>query len=209
MRQNSSKVQQHVLAVTAAMLEETDRADVHVSAIAERANVGVPTIYYHFDSLSQLIAMAQGVRHKELWAPFDDILSAMTWAVDHGDEKRFWTAWDEVFAVGWARECSSSMQHIAELIIDARRDSVQSDELKRVQENQLARRIDVIEKAKGLGWIDADVDSRSVSLIFWGSFIGLHLHFGSELYDLDAEDAKKIFTKVLRGQRGQTASSRL
>jgi AcrR family transcriptional regulator len=207
MRQNSSKVQQHVLEVTAAMLEETERENVHVSAIAERANVGIPTIYYHFDSLSQLIATAQGVRHKELWAPFDDILKTMTWAVDHGDEEKFWTAWDEVFAVGWARECSNGMQQIAEVIIDARRDSVQSDELRKLQEIQLEQRIDVIEKAKSLGWIDTDFDSRTLSLIFWGSFIGLHLHFGSELYDLEAEDAKKIFTKILRGQRDQTVIS--
>jgi len=201
MRHTSSDVPQHILAATAAMLDETDSANIRVSAIAVRANVGVPSIYYYFASLPQLISLAQGLRHDELWAPFDEILVAMTSAVDNQDEGAYWAAWDAVFVVGWDPERRERMRHMAELMVDVRRDTAQSKLMREKQERQLQQRIEVIDKAKGFGWIDADVDARSLSLTFWGSFIGQHLNFGSDLYDLEPELVKVIFTKILRGRR--------
>jgi len=101
MRTTKSEVWQHILAVTATMIDEMGSANLHVSAIAERANVGVPTIYYHFVSLSGLISLAQGLRLNELYGPFDDVLTAMIGAVNNEDEDAYWAAWDEVFVVGW------------------------------------------------------------------------------------------------------------
>jgi len=207
MRRTNSDVPKHILAATAAMLDETDSANIRVSAIAERANVGVPSIYYYFTSLPQLISLAQGLRHNELWAPLDDILVAMTSAVDNEDEAAYWAAWDQVFVVGWDPERRERMRHIAELLIDVRRDAAQSKAMREKQELQLKQRIEVIDKAKGFGWIDPDVDARSLSLIFWGSFIGQHLNFGSDLHVLEPEMMQKIFTKILRGRRAPTDDS--
>lgn len=207
MRHTSSDVPQHILAATAAMLDEMDSADIHVSAIATRANVGVPSIYYYFTSLPQLISLAQGLRHNELWAPLDDILVAMTSAVDHQDEGAYWAAWDDLFVVGWDPARRERMRHIAELMIDVRRDAAQSKTMREKQEHQLKQRIEVIDKAKGFGWIDPDVDARSLSLIFWGSFIGQHLNFGADLYDLEPEMVKLIFKKIMRDRRDPSGDS--
>jgi len=96
------------------------------------------------------------------------------------------------------------MWRFPELLSDVHRDSALVGQMREKQERQLKQRIAVIDKAKSLGWIDPDVDSRSLSLIFWGTYIGLHLNFGSDLYVLEPEKVKSMFTKIMRSQRDRT-----
>ncbi|MGC2167597.1 MAG: TetR/AcrR family transcriptional regulator, partial [Acidimicrobiales bacterium] len=93
---------QRIIACTEQLLLEVGSNDLHLTKVAERAQVGLQTIYYHFESRTQLIARAQASAYLRLIAPLHGYLEIVERAVAEQDEETYWWALGENTALSWS-----------------------------------------------------------------------------------------------------------
>ena len=65
----------HIVESVVKLLTQRPSREIHLADVAERAHVGVQTIYYHFDSRTQLIAEAQALTYYRLTEPFHEYIT--------------------------------------------------------------------------------------------------------------------------------------
>lgn len=162
----------HIIEVTEAMLGERPSGEIHLSDVAERAHVGVQTIYYHFDSRNQLIAEAQASTYMRLTEPLHDYLVSAEAALESAHEADFWEALGNNIVLAWSYAASGDRWKIPKLLIDISSDAKTQREFSEALETQLDRWINVIEKAKQHGWIDAEIDTYALITSCWAASVG-------------------------------------
>jgi AcrR family transcriptional regulator len=100
MDSNIADTRQHILDVTAAMFSE-NRSKLRIKDIAKTSGVGIPTLYYHFKSKSQLFAEAQAQNYMKASQQLHTHLSRAESAMEERDEPGFWTAVGENMVLAW------------------------------------------------------------------------------------------------------------
>jgi AcrR family transcriptional regulator len=162
MTSNGVSTRQHIVDAVAKMLTQRPSRDIHLADVAERAHVGVQTIYYHFDSRTQLIAEAQALTYYRLMEPFEEYVENAEKALQDGDQESFWTALGDNVMRAWSHEPGEDRWRIMKLLIDISEDSATQREFWEALDTQLERWIDVFDAAKSLGWIGAEIDTRTL-----------------------------------------------
>jgi hypothetical protein len=58
--------------------------------------------------------------------------------------------------------------------------------------------INIVQCAQDLGWIDLDVDARSLVSVFWSSSVGQFITSGSELLNLTPQENRDFIMRIVR-----------
>jgi AcrR family transcriptional regulator len=187
----------HIIEVAQAMLADRPSGDIHLADIAEGAHVGVQTIYYHFDSRNQLIAEAQAAIYRKLTEPLHEYLILSETALAVEDRAAFWSALGDNVMLAWTYGHEGDRWKIPKLLIDISSDAKTQREFSEGLEKQLERWINVVERAKELDWIDADVDTYALITSCWAGSVGQALFANSSKIYYTPESIRQFFLGVV------------
>jgi AcrR family transcriptional regulator len=198
MARRDSKVKQHILATTVAMITESGPVKVHVADVARRASVGIPTIYYHFDSRAKLIAEAQLVRYEETIRPVRELMDEIEVALGDENDDDFWEAVDRYVALVWTPSQVHGKYEVGTLLLDDALDSDVRDELFAAMNHQYRRWVDVVAAAQARGWFTPRVDGEALTSLFWSASVGQFLATNSAYKTLTPEMMVGLFRDIVR-----------
>lgn len=161
----------HILEVTRRLLAEHD-GEVRVADIAQVANVAIQTVYYHFGSLSRLIAEAQASVYVSMTAPLTDYLQRANVALAEGDEDAFWQNIGANVVLAWSYGFGDQRAMVSKLLTDTGNDAGSRNEISRLILSKFDQWLVTIDAAKERGWVNEDLDTASAVASFWCASIG-------------------------------------
>jgi len=186
----------HILRVSADYLETNESNTFHVKTIAKMSNVGVPTVYYHFTSRSNLIAAAQSVVYSRMVEALHVLLDVADAALISGDEATFVGAIGENVSTTWSYGSKGSK--IVGLLLDIWADKEFRDKFCERLDFELSRWITIIEKAKSVGWIDETLDTRSFLATCLVGSLGQLILSQSTVLNVSPGDIRDFGLKIAR-----------
>jgi AcrR family transcriptional regulator len=193
-----SLTKRHIIDVASEMVTEFGSESFRIVDLAERANVGVPTVYYHFDSRTQVIAEAQMANYFAMTAPLHRILSRVETALSMKDRDAFWTAVRENMVKAWRSGEFDDKLGIVKLLLDVWADPKAQARFRDLLDIQFARWVAVVNDARALGWIASDVDAQTIVAILWSASVGQVITSGSKYLDLSPQVVGEFCVQILR-----------
>ena len=187
---------QHILDVATEMIDEGGSKNIHINNLAKRASVGVPTIYYHFTSRSQLIAEAQIANYETLLGPSRDVLAEISSALRDEDVSTYQRA------IGnYLRTVSSSDQlehkwNLVSLLLDVHDDEAAQECICKISDAFHEELVVAFERAQGLGWLSNGIDASVLVSLLWSASIGQVLVTVSPAATLTPEAVSYLFDAV-------------
>ncbi|NNN09524.1 MAG: TetR/AcrR family transcriptional regulator [Acidimicrobiaceae bacterium] len=154
------------------MLGEMDIHDVRVSVLARRAGVAIPTVYYNFRSLTDIIVEATVVMIDRFLGSFSQNLSAMARAAANVDEEHFRLVASDFMELCWSSSANDSIRRLAPLITYFRQVAPEDVRLREVQARELTRLIEVLYSAQGKDWISRDDDAAAFAVVHYTCVLG-------------------------------------
>ena len=188
-----------MIEVASSMIGEAGSSSFRIADLAERANVGVPTIYYHFESRTQIIAEAQMANYFSMTVPLHRILSKAETALSTKDQPIFWEAVRENFQMAWRSGAADQNMGIVKLLLDVFIDPKSRDIFRDRLDIQFARWVAVVEDAKGLGWIGSEIDAQALVAVLWSATVGQVITVGSKYVDVSPEAVSDFAMKMIQG----------
>lgn len=165
------------------MIGEMDVHDIRVGVLARRAGVAIPTIYYNFSSLDDIIAEATVVWVGRFLEPFLESLDELERALELGDQPSFESAARSSVERCWSADTIRGVYRCAPLIAYFREIAPQDVRLRSAQARLVARHIDALSAAQDKGWIEPLDDVRAFVIIHWTCVLGqavfYHPSFGA------------------------------
>ncbi|HSN03042.1 MAG TPA: TetR/AcrR family transcriptional regulator, partial [Acidimicrobiales bacterium] len=113
-----SETRQRILDVTIAAIEKDGSRNVRIAEVANRSKVGVPTIYYHFESRTQLIAEAQMAIYQRLTVSLHGQKPRIMAALANDDREGFLNALGENTEMAWRLGQLDEKWGIVKLLLD-------------------------------------------------------------------------------------------
>jgi AcrR family transcriptional regulator len=158
--------------VTTELLNGQASELLHIADVAEAANVAIPTIYYHFESRTQLIAQAQVLAYARMSAPNYAILVQVELALTTKDEDLFWDAIANLVIFVWSANQTDDRWGMIKLLFDVWSDDVAHRDFCKLVDERFNRWENSFNVAKTLGWIGCDVDVMAPITLFWAASLG-------------------------------------
>jgi AcrR family transcriptional regulator len=189
----------HIIESAEVLLAQRGSSELHLADVAELAHVGLQTIYYHFDSRTQLIAEAQASAYFRLIGPLHEYLSTAEKALVDRDEPKFWKALSENLVLAWSYGKDDDQWRITKLLVDIWADEKTRVEFRAGLEIQVERWINAIDAAKPLGWIRSDLDTYALVTSCWAASIGQALFVNSANIHYTPESIRDFFVEIARG----------
>jgi AcrR family transcriptional regulator len=183
------------------MLGEMDIHEVRVGDLARRAGVAIPTVYYNFHSLTDVIAEATVVTLNRFLVPFSQLLSDMGGAVVNEDEEKFRDAASDFVDRCWSPEANEDVHRLAPLIAYFRQVAPEDVRLRAVQAREVAGLIEVLHAAQEKGWIRNEDDATAFVIVHWTCVLGQAIFWHPAFGALTAID----FSEGVGRLRYQTA----
>ncbi|HTB09474.1 MAG TPA: TetR/AcrR family transcriptional regulator [Acidimicrobiales bacterium] len=191
---------QRIIECTEQLLLEIGSSDLHLTKVAERAQVGLQTIYYHFESRTQLIARAQASAYLRLIAPLHGYLEIVERALAERDEETYWRALGENTALSWSYAHHDDKWQTTTLLIDIWADDFTREEFRAALDVQVERWVTVIDAGKPLGWVREDLDTYALVTTCWAGSIGQSIFANSEKNHYSPESINDFFLSVVRAR---------
>ena len=154
------------------MLTDMDVHEVRVNELVRRAEVAIPTLYYHFRSLNSLVAEASIVMLEAFTSPIDVAVQEMHEALNTDDRDRFAVAATGFAAMMWTAEANDAVHRVAPLIMHFRKIAPDDLRLRASQARQVAHQIEVLTLAQAKGWIDPTDDVYAFIIIHGTCVLG-------------------------------------
>jgi AcrR family transcriptional regulator len=170
------------------MLGEMDVHDVRVQDLARRAGVAIPTVYYNFQSLDEIVAEATIALLDQFLVPIHEAVGEMELAVADGDLDRFRVAATSYVDEGWTESANQKIHRLAPLIAYFRQIAPGDTRLRRVQAREVQALIDVLVAAQGRGWIHPDDDAPAFVIVHWTCMLGQAVFYHPAFGALTAVD---------------------
>jgi AcrR family transcriptional regulator len=188
----------HIIESAEELLAQRGSSELHLADVAELAHVGLQTIYYHFDSRTQLIAEAQASAYFRLIGPLHEYLGSAEKALVERNEETFWEALSDNLVLAWSYGKGDDQWRITKLLIDIWADEKTRVEFRAGFEIQVERWINAIDAAKPLGWIKPDLDTYALVTSCWSASIGQALFVNSEKIHYTPESIRDFFVEIAR-----------
>ena len=188
-----------MIEVASAMISKTGSTAFRIADLAERANVGVPTIYYHFESRTQIIAEAQMANYFHMTVPLHRVLSKAETALSTREEPIFWEAIRENIQMAWRKGTPDEHMSVVSLLMDIFTDDKAATAFRERLDIQFARWVAVVEDAQSLGWTASDYDAHALVAVMWSATVGQLITIGSKFVDVTAEAVGEFTLKMFRG----------
>lgn len=198
MEKKGSVTRRHIVEVAAEMVAEGGSENFRIVELAERARVGVPTIYYHFTSRVQVIAEAQMSNYFLMTEPLHKILSAAETALSLKDETSFWTAIESNLARAWSSGQFDQKVGIVKLLLDVWADPTSRVRFRELLDIQFARWVALVDDAKALGWMREELNSQTLVSIFWAASVGQVITSGSAYVDISSDAVSSFYMGIAR-----------
>ncbi len=192
---------QRILDVASQMIREDGSANLHVAEVATRAHIGLPTIYYHYESRARLVAEAQAATYFRLLEPLHHCLAMAEQAVLKGDEATFWAAIGEDMELAWIAGQPEDGWGIVKLLLDVWSDQKTQAMFSNQLDTQFERWINVAERAKGLGWLDEQVNVKVLITSFWAASIGQAIITNSSRMGSSPRSVRDFYLSQMVGSR--------
>ncbi|MFI5034644.1 MAG: TetR/AcrR family transcriptional regulator [Acidimicrobiales bacterium] len=202
MEKKESLTRSHIIEVASKMVAEAGSENFRIVDLAERAHVGVPTIYYHFESRVQVIAEAQMANYFALTEPLHQILSRAEAAISTGDVEEFWAAIRQNIARAWSAGQFDEKRGIVKLLLDVWSDARSRTRFRELLDIQFARWVALVDDAQAHGWIFKDLDAQTLVGVFWAASIGQVITSGSAYVDLAPEVVGDFYVGLARDPAG-------
>ncbi len=199
MNQRVSLTKSHIIEVAAQLVREVGSADFHISDLASRADVGVPTIYYHFTSREQVIAEAQLANYFAMTVGLRDHFTRALAAVASGDQEAFSEALRGDLEQAWTLGGFDEQIGIMKMLIDVWADERTRQAFSDMLDAQYARWVSVLRDARDLGWLDDTYDAGLLVAIFWAASVGQAVIPRRSGLDVDGAAVGDFCLGVLRG----------
>lgn len=190
-----------MIEVAAEMIRDGGSRSFRIAELAERANVGVPTIYYHFESRTQLIAEAQVANYFRITDPLHRFLSRAETALSKRDESEFWAAIHDNIMLAWRSGALDDNMGIVKLLLDVFEDPKASAMFRERLDIQFARWVAVVNDGVELGWGPKNLDAQALVAVFWSASVGQMITAGSKFIDVDAESVSTFFLNFVLNRR--------
>jgi len=185
------------------MLSNCESVRVRISDVAKLANVGVPTIYYYFDSRDQLIAEAQASTYLKLIEPLHEFLVIAEAAITAEELSTFLSALGDNLVMAWSFGRLDGGWKISKLLIDVWSDPTTQRVFCELLDAQLDRWIKVIESAKTLGWICQEIEVIALITSCWTGSIGQAIFSNSTKLIYSPESIRDYFMKTIAAGASQ------
>jgi len=132
----------------------------------------VDTVAYFFDSIKQLIAEAQLANYADLVRSHHFAMTKVETALAQEDLDAFLAAVEQNLDLAWTSGQIGDRWGIIELLHDIWGDPFVQSHFCELLDVQFQAWINIVQCAQDLGWIDLDVDARSLVSVFWSSSVG-------------------------------------
>ena len=163
----------HIVEEAQTLLADVGSSGFRIVALAKRANVGVPTIYYHFASREQVIAQAQLRTYFELTRPMAAYFSHMAEAVAAGDADRFRAELMGDVTATWVAGHFQEDVGVMRLLLDIWADPATRQEFRDIVDSRYRNWVDLLERAQELGWVESAPHAATGVAVFWAASVGL------------------------------------
>jgi AcrR family transcriptional regulator len=166
------ETRQGIVAVMVTMLEESELHRIRVSDVARRANVAVPTIYYHFKSLANVIVEAAYVSLVAFVESFEPSMVAMKQALDHEDETGFMAGLEAFLTHSWSLPIAEEVHRLAPLMTHFRESAPDDVRMRQLQAKGLVELATYLEGASTRGWIVLEDSVTTFVVAHWTCVLG-------------------------------------
>ena len=180
------------------MVREASREGVTFEGVGARAGVSVDTVAYFFDSIKQLIAEAQLANYADLVRSHHFAMTKVETALAQEDLDAFLAAVEQNLDLAWTSGQIGDRWGIIELLHDIWGDPFVQSHFCELLDVQFQAWINIVQCAQDLGWIDLDVDARSLVSVFWYSSVGQFITSGSELLNLTPQENRDFIMRIVR-----------
>jgi AcrR family transcriptional regulator len=170
------------------MLGEMEIHEIRVGEVARRAGVAIPTVYYNFRSLTDIIAEATVVLLHQFLVPFSRSLAEMVTALTEGDAAAFRVAAQGFMECSWSSATNQGVHRLAPLIAYFRQVAPEDVRLRTVQAREVAGLIAALGGAQERGWIDARDEPSAFVIVHWTCVLGQAVFFHPAFGALTAID---------------------
>lgn len=166
------ETKQGIIAVMATMLEESELHRIRVSDVARRASVSVPTLYYHFKSLADVVVEAVYVSLLDFVKGFTPSMIAMRDAVADEDEKAFIDGLEAFLAHSWSLEIAREVHRLAPLMTHFRESAPEDVRMRELQAKGLVELANYLTAASERGWIILEDSVTTFVVAHWTCVFG-------------------------------------
>ncbi len=171
MERRESLTRQRIIDIAAAMVAESGSGNFRILDLAERAGIGVPTVYYHFESRDQVVAEAQLANYLRLAEPLHDHVEAAVAALGRDDREGFLAAVRNDLEESWSFAEADQIA-IVTTLIDIHSDAATRRRFQELLEGQYARWMSLLDDAQRRGWVTNQTDVGMLVAVFWAASVG-------------------------------------
>jgi len=181
-----------IVATTVEVLRDTDLHSLRVSDLARKAHVSVPTVYYHFGSLGELVVEAVIVSLQRFLDPFSASIAGMSAAVSANDKDEFLRQLQAFLDQSWSVETAEEAHRLAPLMTHFRKVAPQDVRMRELQSAGIGMLASGIEQGQSKGWLSADINVATFVVLHWTCVLGQavfrHPSFGPLTGLVEAQD---------------------
>lgn len=193
-----------IIAAAETLLSSRDSGVIRINDVAETANIGVPTVYYYFESRDQLIAEAQASIYLKLIEPLHQYLAIAEAAIIAMDEATLLGAMGDNLAMAWSLGQLDGGWKMTKLLMDVWSDPTTQRAFCKSLDAQLERWITAIESSKSLGWIDQEIEVNALITSCWTGSMRQAIFSDSEKMKCSPESIRDFFLKTATRQTSQS-----
>ena len=192
---DNSTTKTHILNSTIDLLATRSSKEIRIVDIAKQANVGIPTIYYHYSSRETLISEAQVENFRRLMTNRHEYLREWRDALTTGDRDRFVEAFHAYHLEIASHETIDAMWEMVRVLADIRTDLAARRRFVEIHDAALEERVSICVDAQRLGWLNPDLDARAYAAHSGTAILGRILLEGSEYFSIEPEAVHELLWK--------------
>lgn len=201
-----SPTRTHIVEVAAAMLQVNSKEHFHIAELAVRADVGVPTVYYYFQSRNELAAYAQVSHYLKLSGVGPSHDSEIDAALAKKDEAAFWAALGDRTQVTWESGGFDGDLGVMRILTDIWADDGARAYFQGILQDRILRWSEVVRAAQALGWIANEIDVEVLVHLLWAASIG-HSVLGEVTTTKDFQARLMTSLKTMLNNAKQSSST--
>ena len=177
----------HILRVADAMITERGAETLRIADLARRAEIGVPTVYYYFDSREHLIAESELLRYQLMTEPLHEHYAGVQRALTENDEDGFWRELRADLEMAWRLGRGTSRDEILRLLINIWSHEATQERFRTAVDTQMRGWRDIMNAAREHDWIGGPADPGLLVAYFWAASVG-QVVIGDDLADDSAAE---------------------
>ena len=192
-----SVVRERIVNVAIALIESEGAERVRIADLARRAGVGIPTIYYHFESRAHLIAVAQVARYEAMMAPLRELMDTIESAIAVSDEDEYWRSLRRYFQLVFEPAQVDGKYAMGRLFLDDAGGRSPARDAADFIARQFSRWVATVTGAQARGWVNPALDAPTLTSLFWSAVVGQSMA-ATTAVTLDADALLDLFESLVR-----------